>query len=116
MLRVLVKVATFVNGAVHKVGEEIVIAEHHFSEEVHELLEDLDPKPVADPVQTSVAESESGTPDTSSQPPVAPTDAPGTTSEAGLSSGAPAAESTEALSSVGAAAPAAEATSTATKP
>lgn len=41
MLRVLVKVVTFVNGAVHKAGDEITIAEHLFSEEVHTLLEDL---------------------------------------------------------------------------
>lgn len=40
-LRVLVKVRTFVNGAVKEVGEEIVIAEHLFSEEVHTLLETL---------------------------------------------------------------------------
>lgn len=41
MLKVLVKVMTYVNGIVHKAGEEIVIADHLFSEEVHELIEDL---------------------------------------------------------------------------
>jgi hypothetical protein len=50
MLRVLVKVATFVNGAVHKAGEEIVIAEHLFSEEVHTLLETLGIEKEAPPV------------------------------------------------------------------
>lgn len=41
MLKVLTKTATFVENVWHAAGEEIVIAEHHFSEEVHTLLEDL---------------------------------------------------------------------------
>lgn len=45
MLRVLTKTATFVENIWYRAGEEILIAKHHFSDEVHTLLEDLDPEP-----------------------------------------------------------------------
>lgn len=41
MLRVLVKVRTFVNGATREIGEEITIMSHLFSKEVHTILEDF---------------------------------------------------------------------------
>lgn len=54
MLRVLVKVATFVNGTVHKAGEEILILDHLFSKEVHEILEKIE-EPKAEPAATEAA-------------------------------------------------------------
>jgi hypothetical protein len=52
MLKVLTKTVTFVEGVWHKAGEEITIFDHHFSDEVHTILEDLgiDKKPVGNPV------------------------------------------------------------------
>jgi hypothetical protein len=59
--RVLTKTATFVENIWHAAGTEIEIAERHFSEEVHTLLETLgiekEPVPVA-PIANESAHEE----------------------------------------------------------
>ena len=107
MLKVLTKTVTFVEGVWHKAGEEITIFDHHFSDEVHTILEDLgiDKKPVGTPVipgrepppaEPPAAESASITPAPAPAPAVSPP--PSGSPEASQPAPAPAAPTTRSKS------------------
>lgn len=56
MLRVLTKVACYIEGAWHAAGTEIVIAEKHFHDSVHTLIEEIEGKePAVVPAATGGA-------------------------------------------------------------